>query len=128
METDAMNAIDKLVGYVQKLVESHGEEAVELAGRVYQADALHNLIYPCAGVVVCAAALAYFVHLIKMCDQVSGRAGDVHGTKAVTAGCVALLSGVIGVVGALVELLSPVNWMAVVDPKFALAAALLNRL
>lgn len=125
-------ALSQVLDTIRTAVETHGNEAVALAGQVYQLEAMETL--------VSAVALLVFTSIsIYVSVRLAYKANDIYETnnydfKVVPVTIGAIVSSVAAFVlgiGSLIEsgsLFSPIVWAAASDPQIALARELLGKL
>lgn len=130
METaNTDKALAEILNAVRGAVEAHGGEAAELAGRIYQLDAMGDLLWPIAMLFLAGLCAFAARPLWRCCHAVR----DIDKEFAFGAGTVALgitgaISLIVAIIGIADNVLNPLIWASATDPEVALARALLAKL
>lgn len=118
--------VDQAIAKLGELVSKHGPQAVDLAAQVVQVQAVGNLGI---GVLTSAASIAGFIGVARHIQSTKARYGeryDITDTSPVIVAGGGTISAIAGLV-ALTYLLDVWNWVALSNPKLALAHQVLTR-
>lgn len=114
---------------VRGAVEAHGGEAAELAGRVYQLDAMGDLLWPIAMLFLAGLCAFAARPLWRCCHAVHDIDKEfAFGAGTIVVGIVGCMALVVAIIGVADNILNPLIWVSATDPEVALARALLAKL
>ncbi len=123
-ETDKV--IAGILDRLQELVVTQAPEAVELAGRIYQLEAMSTLIMG-VGIIVITIIMALVTKGIHSKGK-KEKYADPWGGLLATSGFLLVIGMLASATQIVANLMSPLLWAQALDPKIALASEILSRL
>lgn len=121
MAVDVQFNLDQAIAKLGELVSKHGPQAVDLAASVVQVDAMGNLIrggaFGVAALVATALCFSFWRWILS--DEGDGEAAGLA--------CLGSGAALVLWVFALVPVLNVWNWVALYEPRLALAHEVLNK-
>jgi len=126
-ESQVLPALDATLSDVvlklKELTELHGEQGLELIGRVYQLEAIYYLIVFPVFVVITLIITFIFAYYLKKAFE-----SDGYIPCALFSGIALILSSLGGFVFLIKYFINPVVWISAQDPYVAIAASILGKM